>query len=70
MPFRDFPILLAWATVDQLFAQASSPRGGAISRMSFRFDDELGYPLEVSTSCRPTVADCGSTVYMRNLRLK
>jgi len=38
--------------------------------MSFRFDDELGYPREVSTVCRPTVADCPSTVYMRNLRLK
>ena len=69
-PPGDFSILLAWRTVDQLFAEATSPRDEVISRMSFRFDDELGYPLEVSTFCRPTVLDCGSTVYMRNLRLK
>ena len=62
--------LLGWLTVPQAFeAILEASRWDYILELTFRFDGELGYPLEFSVTCDHAIADCGSSHQMRNLVL-
>jgi hypothetical protein len=63
--------LLGWSTVDGVFSAAeAASRESIVRQITGRFDATFGYPLEVTISCEPSVADCGTTYQMRNLRLQ
>lgn len=62
--------LIGWRTVLGAFEAIREVRDSDYAEdVTFSFDEELGYPLEVSVSCRGDITDCGSTLQMRNLVL-
>ncbi len=66
-PFTGFA-LTSRKTVEQLFDVARPPYQDWVADVEFAFDAQLGYPLRVSLSSKPTIADAGAVYEARNLK--
>ena len=60
-----------WPTVDDLFDDLHGTTESSydyITGISVRYDPTYGYPTEYHVTCTDNVADCGSSIFVRNLQ--
>lgn len=62
------PSIRGWSTIAELFARIET-HDNLVTDIDARYDAVLGYPLEVTITCKSTVSDCGSNYQTRNLTI-
>ena len=57
-------------SVEDLFVFARTYRPDWVADVDFEFDEELGYPVNLTFTSKPNIADAGTTYEARNLQIK